>query len=103
MYCKDTYNVYRTHDGFVIHNVRKKFSKGHSHLKSFNSCKDIIDIVINKTLPQDLDLYRMESLARVSDDDEYCERVRQLIRTKKDKRDGNSRYYNKRRKRYIRC
>lgn len=93
VYKKKEYSVYRVKNGFIVHNTNKKFEDGHTHLKSWNMAKTIIDNVLKKKRPKTNDLYILRSHIRISDDNEYKEYIEELIEAVKER--GDNKYRNK--------
>lgn len=85
VYSKQAFKVYRAEGGYVIHNTDKKFKDGHTHLTSFKSAKYLIDLALHKSLPYHLDTYRLISLVRISLDEEYRAKIKELVSNKKHK------------------
>lgn len=70
---------------FVVYNTKKKFTKGHVHVKSFKIGRTLIDLAIKKKLPKNP--YLALSLMRISNDEEYIKKLKELkesIMTHKD-------------------
>ena len=37
IYSKNEFNIYKSNDdGYIVHNTKKKFADGHSHIRTFN-------------------------------------------------------------------
>lgn len=73
--------------GYIIHNTNKPFEKGHSHLKSFEMAKVIINNVIYEKKPKTSNIYLLESHIRLSESDKYISYIKHLIEVKKRKKD----------------
>lgn len=82
--------------GYIVINKNKTFEDGHTHLESFKAAKMIIDLSINKSIPRHLSQYLLISLIRISEDEEYIRKLRELVGNKKNKTQQN--YYNKNKK-----
>lgn len=82
--------------GYIVINKNKPFEDGHTHLESFKAAKMIIDLAINKSIPRHLSQYLLISLIRISEDEEYIRKLRELVGNKKNKTQQN--YYNKNKK-----
>lgn len=85
IYEKDGYIILEAQKGFIVYNTRKEFSKGHSHLHSFNMAKAIIDNCTRKRKPKTDSLYLLNSHIRVSNDDKYNLFIKELIKAKEGK------------------
>lgn len=84
-YTKHNFNIYKAPDGFIVHNIKKNFEDGHTHLQSFNTGKYLIELAFHKSIPRHLDRYHLISLIRISDDEEYQRKVEELLKNKKKK------------------
>lgn len=85
LYAEDGYIIFRSGTGYIVHNTRKEFSTGHSHLRGFKPCKDAIFFVRNRKIPKRTNFYYLRTLQRLSEDDKYVEQIEQLIGTRKQK------------------
>lgn len=85
VYQRNQYKIYRVGNDFIVHNSRYKFSDKHTHLRSFKQAKNLIYFVSNKKVPKLVSFYYLESMIRVSDDDEYIKKVSKLMQIKKRK------------------
>lgn len=90
IYKRKQYVVWKSDDcGYIVQNISMDgFS--HTHLNSKNTAIKIIDLSINKKIPHNLSRYLLESLYRVNDDEEYCRKIKELIKNKRKK----DMYYN---------
>lgn len=71
---------------FILYNKRKDYKDGHARLYSYDTALWIMRLYISKKLPYTLNsLYLLESLARISDDPIYTDRIRHLIQLKSDR------------------
>lgn len=82
---KQNYNIYKASGGFIIHNTAKEFKDGHTHLNSFKSAKYLVDLAIHKSIPYHLDRYRLISLSRITEDEEYKRKILELLQNKRTK------------------
>jgi hypothetical protein len=85
VYGKSSYLVYRFGKEFIIHNREKNFRQGHTHIRSYNVCKTIIDNLIKRKLPKTRNYYLLRSHIRLSTDDKYSTKIETLIHTRKNK------------------
>lgn len=78
IYRKENFNIYSDHNGsYIIHNTKKEFSSGHTHLNNYHTAKFIIDLAIHKTLPvKNISDYLIDSLIRISTDYRYIEKLK---------------------------
>ena len=85
VYKKRNYVIYSNTKEFIIHNKNKEFQKGHSHINNFNTAKYLIDLAIYSRIPNRESIYFLETLIRISNDEEYIKR----LRIRKTKLEGN--------------
>lgn len=85
VYSRKEYIILAVKKGYIVYNTLKPFEKSHTHLRSFNMSKTIIENCINKRTPKTNNLYLLESHVRVSDDTKYIKLVEELIEAKRDK------------------
>lgn len=76
IYKKRNFAIYSNlSDGYVVHNRRKEFSIGHTHINNFNTAKYLIYASTKKIIPNHFSKYLVESLIRLSDDSKYTRRL----------------------------
>ena len=96
IYRKGNFLILEVHDGnrkgFIVYNTKKPFKDGHTHLKSLDMAKVIINNVINKKIPKSHNEYIITSHIRVATDKKYIEKLEQLLETRKQK--DEPKYYN---------
>lgn len=73
------YSIYKVKQGYVVHNTNKEFSKGHTHVRSFNKAKSIVDLCVRKKLPNTPREWEIESLIRVTNNNTYRNKLRDLL------------------------
>lgn len=78
--------------GYIVHNTRKPFENGHTHLNSLNMAKVIVNNVIHKKKPKTNNIYLLESHIRLSEDEKYISYIKHLIGVKKCRKDE---YFNR--------
>lgn len=84
VYSKDEFKMYQSKESeFIVHNTKKPFKIGHTHLKSFDQAKYIIDMVRWKRIPKHLSEYLLISLIRISDESKYQHDVLMLLESKR--------------------
>lgn len=91
VYEKNGYKIYATgKKEYVVHNsnVTKEFL--HSHVRNIKSAKLIIELSFNEKIRGDLPIYLMESVIRLSDNEEFKENYR---RVKEQKINKKKKYY----------
>jgi hypothetical protein len=70
---------------FMVVNTKKPFKKGHTHIKSFKMAKYLIFLVRAKKINSGLQPYLLTSLTRISNDEDYIEKVNEVITEKRRK------------------
>lgn len=85
VYEKEGYIILKVKKGFIAYNTKKEFSKGHTHLHTFNMAKTVIDNCIRKKKPSTNSLYLLNSHIRLSNDDKYKTYIEEVITSKKGK------------------
>lgn len=68
-YRRHNYVIYTNHhNGFIIHNTRKPFKNGHTHVNNYKTAKFILDIVDHQTIPnKKVSYYIIQSCIRICD------------------------------------
>lgn len=77
VYKRKYFNLYSDDSGeFIIHNTKKDFKDGHTHIRNYNTAKFLIDLALHKTVPKKkLNRYLYQSLIRITDDDSYRKKI----------------------------
>ncbi len=93
IYERKEFIIFQVKEGYIAYNTKKEFENGHTHLKHFDAAKKAIDLVINKKIPKSTNVYYLTSLIRLTNDENYVEKINELIdvRIKKGKKE---KYYN---------
>lgn len=73
------YSIYKAKDGHIIHNTNGDFKKHHTHVRSFNKAKSIVDLCIRKKLPNTPRKWEIESLMRLTRNNAYYNKLRDLL------------------------
>lgn len=84
-------NIYSdSRDNFIVHNTRKDFSIGHTHLNSYKTAKYIAYLVANNKIPKKRHLsdYLYQSVIRVSSNKNYIVKMKLMWDEEKRKRKG---------------
>lgn len=70
--------IYTDHKGhFIVHNTRKQFKDGHTHIDNYDTAKYIAYLVSYKKVPKKhLSDYLIESIIRLSTDKNYIAKIR---------------------------
>lgn len=85
VYSRKEYIILAVKKGYIVYNTLKPFEKSHTHLRSFNMSKTIIENCINKRTPKTNNLYLLTSHMRISTDKKYIKLVEELIEAKRNK------------------
>ena len=100
IYKKRNFNVYDSgKDQYIIHNTNYEYDIAHTHIRSFKTCKFLIDLAIHKSIPKHLCGYLIDSLIRISDDHEYTIKLLDMKGKNKENRRGTS--FKDRKKYYL--
>lgn len=75
------YSIYKVSDGYIVHNTNKEFRIGHTHVRSFKKAKSILDLCVRKKLPNTPRTWEIESLMRVTNNQTYRNKLRDLYQT----------------------
>ena len=75
-------------DGYIVHNTRKDFGNGHTHINNYNTAKYIAYLAFYKRLPKKghLSSYLIDSVIRISDDTTYINKMKEFKRKEFAKR-----------------
>ena len=65
------YIILRMKKGYIVYNQNKSFKEGHTHIRSYNVAKTIIDNCIKGKVPKTRNTYLLESHIRIMNDDKY--------------------------------
>lgn len=76
-------NIYTDHNGhFIVHNMRKQFHDGHTHINNYQAAKYVAYLASYKKLPKKhISNYLIESIIRLSTDEEYIKSMREFQRS----------------------
>lgn len=90
IYRKRNYNIYQAGNDYIVHNTNYEFAGHHTHLNSFSTAKYILNLSLQKSIPKHICDYFLESLIRISDDNEYKYKLKALQCIDKSERYGTS-------------
>lgn len=71
IYQNRQFKIYKTLEGYIVHNSHKPFEQGHTHILNFNTAKYIVYLSVHKVIPKRLNNYLLVSLIRISEDSNY--------------------------------
>ena len=90
------YDIYQAGNEYIIHNNRKEFSEGHTHIRNYKTAIFIVKLAIHKSMPHHLYKYFIVSLSRITDDENYKTKLLEFINnTSKKQTYANRGNYNK--------
>ena len=92
IYTKKNFAIIDMDEGYIVINKDKEFKQGHTHITNFNTAKYLIDMVLYSRMPYHLPIYLLISLQRLSTDENYRDKIGELIQNKRDK---ESKYVNR--------
>ena len=90
IYKKHSYYIYDCGDSYIIHNSKYSFKDHHTHINRFSTAKYLIDLSIHKQIPAHLCDYFIESLIRLSDNEEYTQNLKIIQNMNRKERPGTS-------------
>ena len=79
VYQRKEYAIYQVRNGYVVHNTKMKFEKGHTHVKSFSKAKSFIDLCVRKKMPNRPVKWEIDCLIRIMNDVEYRNKLKSYI------------------------
>lgn len=94
IYQKKEYIILEVKKGYIVYNIKKEFENGHTHLRSFQMAKTVIDNSISKKRPKTNDRYLLESHIRITCDSKYKKTLEEILTAKLNKTKDNK-YYNR--------
>lgn len=85
IYTKKNFAIIDMDEGYIVINKDKEFKQGHTHITNFNTAKYLIDMVLYSRMPYHLPIYLLISLQRLSADENYRDKIGELIKNKRNK------------------
>lgn len=81
------FNIYSDNkDHFIVHNMRKKFAEGHTHIDNYKAAKYTIYLALYKKIPKrHLSIYLVDSVIRISTDINYIHEMEKYKQSLLDK------------------
>lgn len=86
VYKKRHYNLYQFGNEYIIHNTKKDFNVGHTHINNYKTAVFLIDLSLHKSIPRHICNYFLESLCRISDDKKYIQKLKLIIQQRENER-----------------
>jgi len=86
IYKRERYVIYHSGDcGYILQNIlMPDFS--HTHLDSMEQCKLLIHLSLHQKVPHHLSRYLLESLVRINDNEDFIQKVEELMKAKERKK-----------------
>ena len=78
VYKRREFSIYAQNDSYIVHNTKKEFHEGHTHINNFNTAKYLIKMSLGKHIPYHAANYLIESLIRLSNDARYTESLKRI-------------------------
>lgn len=78
IYQRKEYAIYKVKRGYIIHNTKKKFEEGHTHVYNYNKAKSLIDLAVRRKLPNTPKKWEIECLLRILTDDDYISELKEI-------------------------
>ncbi len=85
IYERKEFMIFQVREGYIVYNAKKSFQEGHTHLKHVEAAKTAIDLVIRKKIPKSTHGYYLTSLIRLSEDDCYINKIKELMESRAQK------------------
>lgn len=85
VYRKQGFIIIRVDNGFIVINTTKEFKEGHTHIKSLEVGKTLIDCALHNKMPKTRNLYLLQSLIRISSNEKQIKDLESLIEVRKNK------------------
>jgi hypothetical protein len=79
IYHDSNFKIYKSSKGYILHNINKEFSEGHTHVQKYDTCMVMIKLIERKQLPKSRSKYFIESLIRISADKKYIRKILRLM------------------------
>lgn len=93
VYEKEDYYIYQVNHEYIIHNTKKEFPEGHTHVRNLKTAQYLIDLCIHKSIPHHIYKYFIISLSRITTDEQYKNKLLELLGNKKCKQTYINRRY----------
>lgn len=69
---------------YILYNKKKDFKEGHTHITNYGTARWIMRLYQKRLLPDKLrSEYLLISFLRISDDNEYSNKIKEIIEQKK--------------------
>jgi len=83
------FNIYSNmKNDYIVHNTHKEFADGHTHINNYDTAKYIAYLALYKRMPKKnhLSEYLIDSVIRISDDQEYINKMKAFKRNSNNKK-----------------
>lgn len=75
VFSKNRFKIYKSFNGYVVHNSSKPFEIGHTHIENFDTAKYLVYLSDRRIVPDKLQRYLMISLIRLSNSVDYTNKL----------------------------
>ena len=79
VYRKHHYYIYSDKKEFIVHNSKKPFHEGHTHINNFNTAKYLVSMSYASKVPYHASNYIYTSLIRISTDKDYIKKLKEKL------------------------
>lgn len=93
--------VYEVGHEYIVHNLNKVWKDktdlskyGHTHIRNKKTAIWICDLAAHRSIPRTDCLYFYQSLIRLSDNDDYTRKLKQMYEKKMEKKNNHQYYIN---------
>ena len=93
VYTKDQFIITKVGNGFILQNNNKEFKDGHTHIKSVNMAKILIDCILKEKLPKTRNNYLLSSVIRIAESEKYKDKIKLLMLVRRSKKSEPYRRY----------
>lgn len=83
-YAKSTFVIFQEGYDYIVFNKRGKFEDNHTHIKDLGVGRLMIKLVMNRELPESKSERFITSLIRLSNDEDYIEKLKLLLQESGD-------------------
>jgi len=95
------FNIYEAGNEYIIHNTRKPWNdrdnsenNGHTHIEHKKTAIWLCELAAYKRIPKTSCLYFYTSLIRITDDEVYTKKLKEMREIKERRHNDRNMYYN---------
>jgi hypothetical protein len=78
LYKRKDFVVFKYKKSFIVHNTKKLFEEGHTHIENYHMCKIVIDNVLKSRVPKTTNTYLLISHVKLSTNEHYKKTLLEL-------------------------